>query len=127
MKILQELSSFYGLRATGREVSYYGAKAGDIIMFSYIDSIPRLGLVVKSDRAPNGTFLSTRNNYLINVVLLDSISASMLNMLVNTLYKNRVRCSYKGCLRIIGAFVGKDSFRTFKLARMKDIINLEIN
>lgn len=118
------LEGEFGLNLS--RISYAGIKPGDIVSFTYEQS-SRLGLVVKSQRTSTGYFLSTRNNTLLNVFLLDSISSGLFSLLVNNLYKDRVRCSYMDAPRILGAFLGKDNFRTFNVARIENLFSLLIN
>ncbi len=106
--------------------SYNGIRPGDVISFSY-QNASRLGLVVKSKRTSSGLFLSTRNNTLLNVFLLDSISSSLFSLLVNNLYKDRVRCTYIDAPKILGSFLGKDNFRTFNVAKIDNFFSLLIN
>jgi len=108
-----------------RETSYLGLVAGDLIQLTYAGGSYRFGLVVASRRTSNGMFLSTQNNRLLNVVLLDTISEAMFSMMVNNLYRNQSACNYHN-KRIIGAFLGKDNFRTFNISKVTDILKIEI-
>ena len=126
VKILQEIIEIYGNAVKLRETSYLGLNPGDLVTFSYSDSEDRFGLVVRSDRAPGGQFLSTRNNLLFNIFLLREISQPMLDIIVSTLYKDRNRCSYKASNRILGSFFGKNSFRTFNISRASNLIKVDI-
>ncbi len=107
-----------------RETSYLGLVAGDLIQISYGGSY-RFGLVVASRRTSTGLFLSSQNNRLLNVVLLDTISEAMFSLMVNNLYRNQSACNYHN-KRIIGAFLGKDNFRTFNVSKVTDILKIEI-
>ena len=107
------------------ETSFYGLRPGDLITF-YYDGIPRFGLVVRSRRTQSGYFLSTRNNTLLNVFQLESLSQGLFDAMVNNLYRNRVRCTYKNSPRILGAFLGA-GFRTFNVAKIQDIRTILIN
>lgn len=121
-KILHEEVENFLLEYEGYEVhetSFYGLRPGDLINFSY-DGIPRLGLVVRSRRTQSGYFLSTRNNTLLNVFQIESLSQGLFDTMVNNLYRNRVRCTYKNSPRILGAFLGS-GFRTFNVSKIQDI------
>lgn len=105
--------------------SFLGLNPGDIIWFNY-DGQGRAGLVVSSRRTNSGYFLSTRNNVLLNVFLIDSLSESMTQLMVNNLYKNENVCDYHS-KNIVGAFLGKDNFRTFNVSKVKNLTSVIIN
>ena len=112
-----------------RETSTLGLRPGDIIQFSYISagsnspSTP-YGIVVSSQRTSTGLFLSTKGNSLINVILIaDTLSEAMTDLMINNIYKNRTACSYKN---LIGTFLGKENFRTYNSGRMTDLLSVEI-
>lgn len=112
------------------ETAIYGVMAGDVISFNYAGS-NRIGFIVKSRRSDfNGTFVSTRGNTLLNVFLLDSISNSNCRLMINTLYKDRIRSTYVKTPNILGAFLGVKNFRTFNVSLISDvklyIININI-
>jgi len=128
MKILQQLAFVYGRTIVGRETSYYGITPGNIISLNYQDDIgPRLGLVVSSERTTSGRFISTRNNTLLNVFLLGDLTLSMLNIIVNNLYNNKTRCSYRGVTGVLKALFPTSSFRTFNIAKARDFIKYNIS
>ena len=106
------------------ETSYLGLRPGDLIQFSYTGSL-RYGLVVSSRRTTDGIFLSSRNNTLLNVVTTQALTEAMFSLMVNNLYKNENACNYHSP-RVIGAFLGKDNFRTFNVAKTKDIFKINI-
>jgi len=106
------------------ETSYLGLRPGDLIQLTYDKSF-RYGMVVSSRRTTDGMFLSSRNNTLVNVVLVNSLSEAMFSLMVNNLYNNENACSYYSP-RIIGAFLGKSNFRTFNVAKMRDILKVVI-
>ena len=119
---LQNLLSEY--RFTVAETSYLGLRPGDLIQITYEGSL-RYGLVVSSKRTAGGIFLSTRNNTLLNVVLLPGLSEAMFSLMINNLYNNEVACNYRSPA-IIGAFLGKQNFRTFNIAKVRDILKVNI-
>ena len=103
------------------ETAVAGVMAWDIVSFNYAGS-ERLGLVVKSRRTDfSGSFRSTRGNTLLNVFLLDSISNSDCRLIINTLYRNRIRATYVNSPKVLSAFLGKENFRTFNAALIADI------
>ena len=106
------------------ETSYLGLKPGNLIQLTYEGS-RRYGLVVSSRRTSDGMFLSSRNNTLINVVLVRSLSDAMFSLMINNLYNNEVACNYNSPA-IIGAFLGRQNFRTFNVAKMRDIFKVDI-
>lgn len=108
-----------------KETSFFGLRPGDLITFVYEGS-SRIGLVVKSKRTSTGYFLSTQNNTLLNVFLLDSISPDMFDLMINTLYRNRIRCTYKNSPKILGAFLKDRNFRTFNVSKIHDLMTILI-
>jgi|TARA_S200002703_G_scaffold141684_2_gene133691 hypothetical protein len=106
------------------ETSYLGLKPGNLIQLTYEGS-RRYGLVVSSRRTSDGMFLSSRNNTLINVVLVRSLSDAMFSLMVNNLYNNETACKYTSPT-IIGVFLGRQNFRTFNVAKMRDIYKVVI-
>ena len=119
---LQNLLSEY--RFTVVETSYLGLRPGDLVQITYEGSL-RYGLVVSSKRTTGGIFLSTRNNTLLNIVLLPGLSEAMFSLMINNLYNNEVACNYRSPA-IIGAFLGKQNFRTFNVAKVRDILKVNI-
>jgi hypothetical protein len=106
------------------QTSYLGLRPGDLIQFRYSGS-SKYGLVVSSKRTSDGMFLSTRNNTLLNVVVLPGLSESMFSLVVNNLYENESACNYYSP-KIIGAFLGKQNFRTFNVSKIRGIIKVQI-
>tara|TARA_R110002126_G_scaffold84465_21_gene205278 strand:- start:1012 stop:1404 length:393 start_codon:yes stop_codon:yes gene_type:complete len=106
------------------ENSYLGLQPGDLIQFDYVSS-SRLGLVVSSKRTSRGYFLSTQNNTLLNIVEVDGLTGGMFSLMINNLYKNRVACNYYSP-RIIGMFLGDDNFKTFNIAKVHNILEVNI-
>jgi hypothetical protein len=112
---------------TFSETSYLGLEAGDLIQVTYGGSV-RYGLVVRSTRRPRPMFLSTQNNTLISMMLVDNLSEAMFSLMVNNLYNNRVASNYRSLQgpTILSAFLGKESFRTLNVTKMKDILKINI-
>lgn len=107
------------------ETSFLGLSPGELIFFDYEGS-SRFGLVVKSKRTSSGMFLSSKNNTLLNVFLMDSISNPMFGVMINTLYRDKVRCTYTNTPKILGTILG-NSFRTFNVAKIKNILRINID
>tara|TARA_R100001443_G_scaffold67686_2_gene76489 strand:- start:1277 stop:1663 length:387 start_codon:yes stop_codon:yes gene_type:complete len=106
------------------ETSYLGLRPGDIVQITYTGSL-RYGLVVSSKRTSSGLFLSSRDNTLLNLVLADSLSDTMFSLMVNNLYNNESACNYNSPA-IIGAFLGKQNFRTFNVSKIRDVLKVTI-
>lgn len=124
MVSIEDIYTEYFGNAKFIAVSLTGIKAGDLIYFDY-DNSSRLGLVVKSQRTGiKGHFLSTQDNTLLNVFVLESLTSGMFEIIINNLYRNRVRATYKNTPRLLGVFMGKDNFRTFNAARIKNLYNI---
>lgn len=110
-----------------RGVSYQAVKAGDLVSFDYEDGTSRWGLVVKSKRSGiKGHFTSTKDNLLLNIFQLDSVTPAMMDLIVNNLYRDRLRCTYQNVPRLLSVFIGKDNFRTFNIARINRLISIGI-
>lgn len=107
------------------ETSYLSLRPGDLVQVSYAGSV-RYGLVVSSRRTSDGMFLSPRNNTLINFVTVQGLSDAMFSLMVNNLYNNENACNYYSPA-IIGAFLGKQNFRTLNVAKLRDILKVTIN
>ena len=117
--------------------SYAGLEPGDIILFSYLKvtdpgsgkevvlppraTPTRLGIVVTSERTNTGHFLSTKNNILLNVFLLDTLSKSFYKVVVNTLYLDEKRCDYHKRPRLLKGYLKKENFRTLNTAYTRNI------
>lgn len=130
MANLEELLSEYEYQI--HETSFIGLKPGDLVMFDYINNFEvtsRFGIVVRSKRTgvQRGYFLSTRFNTLLNIFLLDSITLDSFEIMINNLYRNRIRCTYKNSPRILGSFLGQDNFRTFNVSKIRNIYSFLIN
>lgn len=106
------------------ETSYLGLRPGDLVQVTYAGST-RYGLIVSSRRTTDGMFLSTRNNTLVNFVAVQGLSEAMFSLMVNNLYNNEVACNYY-TPAIIGAFLGKQNFRTLNVAKIRDILKVNI-
>mgnify|MGYP003631228612 FL=1 len=115
----------YKDRMSVHETSWMGLQPGDLVQFYYIAGGVRFGLVVSSRRTSSGIFLSTRNNTLLNIVEIESLTDSMFSLMINNLYQNRAACNYYS-RRVLGAFLGKDNFRTFNVAKLTNVMKVSI-
>jgi len=95
------------------------------VQVTYAGSV-RYGLIVSSRRTSDGMFLSSRNNTLVNFVAVQGLSEAMFSLMVNNLYNNESACNYYSPA-IIGAFLGKQNFRTLNVAKLRDILKVSIN
>lgn len=108
------------------ETSYLGLRPGDLVQFTY-DGVRRCGLVVSSKRTSSGHFISTLGNYLINIMIVtDGLSTPRFSYLVDRLYRKPAMCSYNR-LSLVRALLGKDNFRTYKIGKITDILDFQIN
>jgi hypothetical protein len=129
MDALQELEAEGLVSLQYRSTSWLSVKAGDLVKFRYAVDPPgetRVGLVTRSKRTNNGYFLSTRANTLLNIYLLDSITNTMMYLIIKNLYRNRIACTYKNVPRKLSMFLGKNAFRTFNVAYIKNFNQVDI-
>ena len=105
---------------------------GDVIVFRYYSGVgpgsrsQRSALIVKTRRG-DGCFLSTQDNLLISCIQLNGGSATVIETIVENLYKKRRRSSYYGKIKdSLVALLGADSFRTYKLTQMKSIFKVQL-
>lgn len=126
----------YGLVST----SNLGLEPGDIILLTYLkqddgtvisnhkSGVERMGIVVSSKRSGEGvTFPSTRNNMLLNVFLIDSLSDSLFKAVVTVLYAKEKRCDYHLRPRVLNSFLKQQNFRTLNLRFVGNLKKVIIN
>lgn len=113
-----------GYRYRLSQTSYVGLRPGDLVEFKYQGSL-RNGLVVSSRRTSDGMFLSNLNNTLVNIVLIPGLSDAMFSLMVNNLYNNESACTYQSP-KILGAFLGKQNFRTFNVSKIRGLVKVSI-
>lgn len=117
--------------------SYVGLEPGDIILFNYLKvndpgsgrpvvlpskaTPTRLGIVVTSNRTSTGHFLSTNNNVLLNIFLLDTLTKSFYKVVVNTLYLDEKRCDYYRKPKFLEGYLKKQNFRTLNINYTRNI------
>lgn len=124
MVSLEEIMDEYNHSLIVKGVSKLSLLPGDILMINSEEYGSRLVLVVKSERTSTGQFISTRNNLLLNVFQLDLITLDMFKIVVNILYKNRTKCTYKNTPKILGAFLKETSFRTLNVRKIISLLSL---
>jgi hypothetical protein len=127
MVSLEEIIDEYDYTLSLKGVSKLSLLPGDILLMESLEYGSRLILVVKSKRTSTGQFISTRNNLLLNVFQLDLITLDMFKIVVNILYKNRVRCTYNNTPKILGAFLKHTSFRTLDMRKIDSLIALGLH
>ena len=122
---LQE--NLFEFNYTYSETSFLGLKAGDLIQVTYNGTV-KYGLIVTSSKRPNPMFLSTQNNTLISVMLVNGLSEARFSLMIDNLYNNRTATVYRSSQgpTILSAFLGKDSFRTLNAFKMKDVLKINI-
>jgi len=106
---------------------------GNVLVFTYPQSsrirkdrtqhpgIQRICLIVRIKRG-DGVFKSTRDNTLVAVFELNNESSTVVEIILENLYKKRRRSSYYGKIKeSLVSLLGVDSFRTFNLEMMRAI------
>jgi len=96
---------------------------GDIIIFDYPDTY--IALVVSTQRAPMGTFLSTRGNNLITTFKLPE-NKIIIEEAIRNLYKKRVRADYYTITKAFKKVFGPESFRTFNMSKIDNLYKLDL-
>lgn len=102
---------------------------GDVLYFKYgLDEV--VVLVAGNKRSKIGIFPSSQNNRLLSCFKLSHKSGETINLILNALYKKRKKASYQVVNSSIQAglkmLLGKDSYRTYKLTKMKHLQKLSI-
>ena len=87
--------------------------------------------VVKNQRTSTGIFTSTKYNRLVSCFRLDVKSNSIIELILDALYKRRkIRRSlakassaglHENTYRGLRAILGKESYRTYKLGQMQQL------
>ena len=92
---------------------------GDLVIFVYGNTSAdyRLGLIVSNKRG-QGVFTSTKNNLLVSIFHLNTLSPVVLGIVLTSLYKNRARASYLKITQSLKAIIGSSEYRTYKLTKM---------
>lgn len=98
---------------------------GDVLQFSYLSELVSV-LVVATDRG-NGLFLSSQNNMLISCFKLDDVSESVLNIILNSIYKDRRLANYQSIKKSLVSILGVNNFRTYKLTTARGVKKIEID
>lgn len=99
---------------------------GNVLVFKYPQSgsgpqVQRICLIVRIKRG-DGVFKSTQNNTLVAVFELNNESSTVVEIILENLYKKRRRSSYYGKIKeSLVSLLGVDSFRTFNLEMMRAI------
>ena len=104
---------------------------GNILIFNYTPlegtdtSEQRIVLVVKCKRG-DGVFPG-KTGKLVSCIKLEGSSGTVVDTIIENLYKKRRRASYYGVIKeSLGKLLGPNSFRTYKLEGMSDIDKLSL-
>lgn len=105
---------------------------GDIIIFRYYLGVgegsrgQRTCLIVKSRRG-DGTYPGKEGILVSCFKLNNGSSAEVINVILENLYKKRRRASYYGKIKeSLISLLGLDSYRTYKLTKMKSIWKVQL-
>ena len=110
--------------------SPFNSLPGDIIDFSYTSpdksKSRRTVLVTKTTRAPGGFFLSTRSNILVTCFNIN-INSPSVEVILKTIYKNRIKCDYWTMGKTLMSVLGKNNFRTYNRKFMDTTFELYLS
>jgi len=106
-----------------RSYSYFSP--GQVVNFNYPESGNVWGMVVDVERGP-GVFISTRGNKLVCVFKLTNASPETVNFVLKAIYKDRRLATYSNVINGMIAIFGRNSFRTYNLAKMGGIMEVNI-
>lgn len=114
------------LKLKGKTVGPTNLMPGDLALINYERFGYRKLLVVKTKNATNGKYVApgTGNNLLYCYELVDYTPS--LTLLFDTLYKNRIRCSYHDSPALLNLVFGKDKFRTFIISNISSCYEIYI-
>ena len=106
---------------------------GDVLIFRYFlgtgagSRKQRIVLVVKTRRG-NGFFPGKKGVILMSCFKLTSKSEETISLIIENLYKKRRRSSYYGKIKeALEKLLGKGSFRTYKITKIKESAKIEID
>lgn len=105
--------------------------AGSILVFRYHlglgpgSKAQRVCLIVRCRRG-NGVY-EGRDGKLVSCFKLNGNSETVVDIIIENLYKKRRKSSYYGLIKAsLIALLGTDSYRTYKLRQMKSIYKVEL-
>ena len=109
------------------EVSPFLASPGDIVTFSYNRKFKsRKFLIVSTDKAPGGGFISTKGNYLIcGYDLTNKESLPGLVMVFSSFFKQK-KSTYKILKKVMDKLFGGDNYRTFNSENMTGVFSIQV-
>ena len=99
---------------------------GNVLVLDYPEDgkralVQRVVLLVRIKRG-HGIFISSQNNLLVACFQLNAKSATVVEIIMENLYKKRRRSSYYGKIKeSLVSLLGIDSFKTFNLNKMRSI------
>jgi hypothetical protein len=109
------------------QISPFVASPGDILTFSCNKKFrSRKFLVVSTDRAPGGGFVSSKGNYLIcGYDLTNKETLPGLVMVFNSFFKQS-NSTYKILRKLMDKLFGGDNYKTFNSQNMSGIYSIEV-
>lgn len=93
---------------------------GDIIKLTYVNSGRKTLLISSSDRAPDGNFVSTRDNTLVCCFEVNPASMSF-KVILKFFHNNKDRCNYYTMPRFLKYIFGLSAFKTLNINKMSYI------
>lgn len=92
---------------------------GSIIKIDYLSEWDRIILIVSTERASLGKFISTRNKYLLCSVQLQPRSPSF-KLIIRLFHKNQSRSRYSILPKFLRIIFGSEAFRTFEIRKIRN-------
>jgi len=99
---------------------------GDVISFTY-EGGPRVFVFVVKVKRGHGIFLSGRGNLLVACFKLTTTAPQISANVLKTLYKNRRAASYANVQRGLEAIFGPNSFRTYNLSKVGNLVEVSVD
>jgi hypothetical protein len=91
---------------------------GEILRLSYQNSGEKVVLVTATDRAPEGNFISTRDNTLLCCFELNPSSLTF-KLVLKLFHKKEDRCHYKYMPKFLKFVFGLSAFKTLNLSKIR--------
>jgi len=99
---------------------------GDVLSFTY-EGGPRVFVFVVKVKRGHGVFLSGRGNLLVACFKLTTTAPQISANVLKTLYKNRRAASYANVQRGLEVFFGPNSFRTYNLIKVGELVEVLVD
>ncbi len=128
-EFLRNIGSHGRSRVRPIPISHEFIQPGDVLIFNYEseeDDNTKIVLVVSTQRAPGGLFVSTQGNLLLTCYRVDLISPGLISFILKMLYKNRDQCRYNSTLDGLMASFGGKHFKTYNLFKASKLQELQI-